>query len=41
MMNVIIMGRKDPETLNVQDMLMDEGINLMKYGIYRKLDAAK
>lgn len=35
------MGRNDPETLNVQDTLMVEAINLIKTGIPRKLDAAK
>jgi hypothetical protein len=35
------MGKNDPETLNVQDTLMDEAINPIKTGISRKLDAAK
>ncbi len=35
------MGRNDPKTLNVQDTLMDEAINLIKTGISQKLDAAK
>lgn len=31
------MVRDDPETLFVQDILMDETIDLIKNGIYRKL----
>jgi hypothetical protein len=35
------MARDDPETLFVQDILMDETIDLIKNGIYRKLAAAR
>ena len=35
------MARVDPETLFVQDILMDETIDLIKNGIYRKLAAAR